>query len=64
MVSSGLASKPTAMVFAGLVSKTVATVSPVLASKPTVGFLVEPQNQCGGGFPGLGIKDDSSDLMI
>jgi hypothetical protein len=27
-------------------------------------FLVEPQNQGGGGFPGLGLKTDSSGLMI
>jgi hypothetical protein len=27
-------------------------------------FLVEPQNQGGGGFPGLGLKTDSSDLVI
>jgi hypothetical protein len=40
------------------------TVSPGLASKPAVGFLVEPQNQSGGGFPGLGLKTDSSDLVI
>jgi hypothetical protein len=37
----------------------VATVSPGLASKPVVGFLVEPQNQGGGGFSGLGLKTDS-----
>jgi hypothetical protein len=42
----------------------VVTVSPGLASKPAVGFLVEPQNQSGGGFPGLGLKTDSSDLVI
>jgi hypothetical protein len=35
-----------------------------LASKPAVGFLVEPQNQDGGGFPGLGLKTDSSGLVI
>jgi hypothetical protein len=29
-----------------------------------VGFLVEPQNQCGGGFFGLGIKADSYGLVI
>jgi hypothetical protein len=29
-----------------------------------VGFLVEPQNQGGGGFPGLGLKTDSSGLVI
>jgi hypothetical protein len=30
----------------------------------SAGFLVEPQNQGGGGFPGLGLKTDSSDLVI
>jgi hypothetical protein len=39
-------------------------VSPALASKPTVGFLVEPQNQGGGEFPGLGLKTGSSGLLI
>jgi hypothetical protein len=39
-------------------------VSPGLASKPVVGFLVEPQNQGGGGFPNLGLKTDSSGLVI
>jgi hypothetical protein len=34
-----------------LPSKLVATVSPSLASKPAVGFLVEPQNQAGECFP-------------
>jgi hypothetical protein len=63
-VSSGLASKSVAMVFSSLTSKLVTTVSPDLASKPTVGFLVEPQNQGGGGFPGLDLKTDSSDLVI
>jgi hypothetical protein len=29
-----------------------------------VGFLVEPQNQGGGGFPGLGLKTGSSGLVI
>jgi hypothetical protein len=42
----------------------VATVSPGLASKPAVGFLVEPQNQGGGGFPDLGLKTSSSGLVI
>jgi hypothetical protein len=55
-VSSGLTSKPAATVFFSLISKLVVTVSPDLASKPAVGFLVEPQNQGGGGFPGLGLK--------
>jgi hypothetical protein len=26
--------------------------------------LVEPQNQCGGGFPGLGLKTDNFGLVI
>jgi hypothetical protein len=52
-VSGGLTSKPVVTVFSSLTSKLVATVSPGLASKPAVGFLVEPQNQGGGGFPGL-----------
>jgi hypothetical protein len=42
----------------------VARVSPGLASKPVVDFLVEPQNQGGGGFPGLGLKTGSSGLVI
>jgi hypothetical protein len=75
-VFCGLASKPTTTVFFGLTSKSVATVfsnlasklvaivSPGLASKPTVGFLVEPQNQCGRGFPGLGLKSGSYGLVI
>jgi hypothetical protein len=63
-VSSGLASKPTVMVSGGLASKLVATVSPSLASKPAVGFLVEPQNQDGVGFLGLGLKIGSSGLVI
>jgi hypothetical protein len=53
-----------ATVFAGLAVKPVATVSPGLASKPAVGFLVEPQNQGGGGFSGLGLKTGSSGLVI
>jgi hypothetical protein len=63
-VSSGLASKPAATVFSGLASKLVAMVSPDLASKPVVGFLIEPQNQGGGGFPGLGLKTGSFGLVI
>jgi hypothetical protein len=64
MVFSGLASKPVAMVFSSLSSKLVVTVSPDLASKLAIGFLVEPQKQGGGEFPGLGLKTDSSGLMI
>jgi hypothetical protein len=60
----GLASKPVATVFSSLTSKLVATVSPGLASKPVGGFLVEPQNQGGGGFLGLGFKTGSYSLVI
>jgi hypothetical protein len=63
-VSSGLASKPAATVFSNLASKLVVMVSPGLTSKLMVGFLVEPQNQGGGGFPGLGLKTGSSGLVI
>jgi hypothetical protein len=45
-------------------SKLVVTVSPDLASKMAVGFLVEPQNQGAGGFPGLGLKTVSFSLLI
>jgi hypothetical protein len=55
-VSSGFASKPAATVFSSLASKLVATVSPYLSLKLAVDFLVEPLNQGGGGFPGLGLK--------
>jgi hypothetical protein len=50
--------------FSSLTSKLVATVSPSLTSKPVVGFLVEHQNQGGGGFSGLDLKTDSSGLVI
>jgi hypothetical protein len=63
-VSSGLASKPAATVFSSLSLKPVTSVSPGLASKPVVDFLVEPQNQGGGGFSGLGLKTGSGDLGI
>jgi hypothetical protein len=52
------------MIFSSLASKLVAIVSPSLASKSTVGFLVNPQNQGGGGFPGLSLKTDISGLVI
>jgi hypothetical protein len=64
MVSNGLASKSAATVFSSLTSKLVVMISPSLASKPAVGFLVEPQNQGGGGFPDLGLKISSSVLVI
>jgi hypothetical protein len=59
-----LASKPVATVFSSLTSKLVATVSQGLNSKLVVGFLVEPQKQGGGGFPSLGLKTGSSNLVI
>jgi hypothetical protein len=59
-----LASKSVATGFSSLALKLVVTVSPSLASKLAVDFLVETQNQGGGGFPGLGLKTDSSDLVI
>jgi hypothetical protein len=64
IVSGGLASKPVVVAFSSLASKLVATVSPGLAPKPVVGFLVDPQNQGGGGFLGLGLKSGSSGLVI
>jgi hypothetical protein len=64
MVFAVLASKPVATVFSSLASKLVVTVSPGLASKPAIDFLVEPQNQSGGGFPGLGLKTGSFGLVI
>jgi hypothetical protein len=51
-------------VFSSLTSKLVVTVSPDLASKPVVSFLVEPQNQSGGEFFGLSLKTGSSVLVI
>jgi hypothetical protein len=56
--------KTTQTVFSSLASKLVATVCLSLALKPVVGFLVEPQNQDGGGFSGLGLKIGSFSLVI
>jgi hypothetical protein len=64
MVFSGLTSKPVAAVFSSLASKLVATISLGLASKSVVDFLIDPQNQGGGGFSGLGPKTGSFGLMI
>jgi hypothetical protein len=50
-IFSDLVSKPVTTVFSGLASKLVTTVSSGLASKLVIGFLIEPQNQGGGGFP-------------
>jgi hypothetical protein len=59
-----LTSKPAATIFDGLASKSDMTVSFGLASKPVVDFLVEPQNQGGGEFLGLGLKIDRYSLKI
>jgi hypothetical protein len=64
IVFSDLVSKLVATVFSGLVSKPVATVSPNLTSKLVVSFLVEPQNQGGGGFSGLCLKISRYSLVI
>jgi hypothetical protein len=53
-----------ATVFSSLASKLVAMVSPSLASRLVVAFLVEPQNHGGGGFPSLSLKTGSSGLVI
>jgi hypothetical protein len=60
----GLASKTVATVFSSLASKLVATVSLGLASKPVVSFLIEHQNQGGGGFLDFGLKTNSYGLVI
>jgi hypothetical protein len=64
MVCEWFGLKTTRTVFISLASKLVATVFPSLATKPVVGFLVEPQNQGGGGFSSLGLKIGSSGLVI
>jgi hypothetical protein len=63
-VSTGLSSKLVATVSPGLTSKHAVTVSPGLTLKSVEDFLVEPQNQCGWGFFGLGFKIDSYSLVI
>jgi hypothetical protein len=47
---NGLAPKSVATVSSGLASKSAVTIFSSLASKLVVSFLVEPQNQGGGGF--------------
>jgi hypothetical protein len=56
MVCQWFGLKTTGMVYPGLTLKSVATISPGLGSKRMVGFLVEPQNQGGGGFSSLCFK--------
>jgi hypothetical protein len=63
-VFTGLGSKPMMTVSSGLALKPATTVSSGLTSKSVVGFLVEPQNQYGGRFSGLGLKIGSSCLVI
>jgi hypothetical protein len=63
-VFSDLALKLVATVFSGLTSNPMVMVSPSLALKLVVGFLVEPQDQGGEGFFDLGLKTGSYDLMI
>jgi hypothetical protein len=50
--------------FFGLASKPVVMISPVWPQNRDDGFLVVPQNQCGGGFPSLGLKIGSYGLLI
>jgi hypothetical protein len=57
MVCQWFGLKTTGMVFSDLASKLVVTVSPGLASKPLVDFLVEPQNQGDGGFFRFGTQN-------
>jgi hypothetical protein len=64
MVFSGLSSKPVATILSGLASKSVVTVSSDLDSKPVESFLVELQNQGGGGFSSLGLKTGSYGFVI
>jgi hypothetical protein len=59
-----LAEKLVAMVFSSFASKLVVMVFSGLASKLVLGFLVESQNQGGGGFSDLGLKTGSYDLVI
>jgi hypothetical protein len=63
-IFSGLASKSLATIFSALDSKSVAMISLGLALKPVVSFLIEPQNQGGGGFLDLGIKIVSYGFVI
>jgi hypothetical protein len=50
--------------FSGLASKLMTTVSPGLTSKSVVDFLVEAQNEDGGGFLSLGLKIGNYSFVI
>jgi hypothetical protein len=63
-VSSSLDSKPATTVFSSLAAKLVAAISLGLTSKLVVSFLVESQNQGGGGFSSLDLKTASFGLVI
>jgi hypothetical protein len=63
-VFSSLTSKLVATVFSGLALKPVVMIFSCLVSKSVVGFLVELQNQGGGGFSSLGFKTDNYGLVI
>jgi hypothetical protein len=64
MVYQWFGLKTIGMVFSALISKSVVNVFSGLTSKPEKSFLVEPQNQGGGGFLGLGLKTDIFSLVI
>jgi hypothetical protein len=64
MVCQWFGLKTTGTVFSALASKSVVNVFSGLTSKPVVGLLVEPQNQGGRGFFGLGLKTGSFSLVI
>jgi hypothetical protein len=76
MVYQWFGLKTTETIFSSLFSKLVVTVSPVWPQNRwrrflrfglkigADGFLVEPQNQCGGEFPSLDLKTDSYGLVI
>jgi hypothetical protein len=51
-------------ILSGLTSKPVMMISPDLTSKSVLDFLVEPQNQGGGGFSSLDLKISNYNLMI
>jgi hypothetical protein len=62
--SSVWPSKSMSMVCEWFDFKTTQTIFTGFASKLMVGFLVEPQNQAGGGFPSLGLKTGNFGLVI
>jgi hypothetical protein len=61
---SGLASKPLGRFSPVWSQNWWRRFLPVWPQNRWSGFLVEPQNQAGGGFPGLGLKTGSYGLVI